>query len=481
MAYAIDLFCGAGGMSEGLLQAGFKVLFASDINAMAMQTYTNRHNQLGYKDGVSVHHHTGDIAELTGNFIMEKIGNLEIFSNAKMGKTSQKPEIDAIFGGPPCQGFSRAGKRNENDPRNQLFKEYIRVIGEIRPKYVVMENVVGFLDTKFNGTPVKDILFDGFTKIGYNVLNPQILNAADFGVAQRRNRVIFMAHRKDVPPPQFPKPTTALPVPACRQARRQAGENAEKITIEQAIGDLQKFDNYENGENFEFLGNSAYQLSAINGENLGNCELAKMGENRENCEKSAYQLAAINGRTPNINGLPISSGGKIYNHEMPKHQPIITERFSLFREGESGSDLKNRLLADGVDLSQKPHLLAHCAKSLKMSTEETLKLFAENINQQMLDILLTKKNMRTKLDKNAVSPTVLTIADDYIIPFANRTLTVRESARLQSFDDSFIFLGKRTTGGLRRRVETPQYTQVGNAVPPLLARAIAAECLRVLG
>lgn len=88
--------------------------------------------------------------------------------------------------------------------------------------------------------------------------------------------------------------------------------------------------------------------------------------------------------------------------------------------------------------------------------------------------------MRVRLDANQPSATVVTIADDYISPFENRTFTVRELARLQSFDDSFEFLGKRTTGGLRRRGEVPQYTQVGNAVPPLLAKAIASEIIKCL-
>ena len=91
---------------------------------------------------------------------MGEITNLKIFKN------TTPPKIDAVFGGPPCQGFSRAGKRNENDPRNQLFKEYIRVVGEICPKYVVMENVVGFLDTKFNGTSATTVLQNGFATIG---------------------------------------------------------------------------------------------------------------------------------------------------------------------------------------------------------------------------------------------------------------------------------------------------------------------------
>ena len=93
---------------------------------------------------------------------------------------------------------------------------------------------------------------------------------------------------------------------------------------------------------------------------------------------------------------------------------------------------------------------------------------------------MTKKNIRQRWDSKQPSATIVTIADDYISPWENRTFTVREMARCQSFDDSFEFLGKRTTGGLRRRVEVPQYTQVGNAVPPLLAKAIADEIKKVL-
>ena len=97
-----------------------------------------------------------------------------------------------------------------------------------------------------------------------------------------------------------------------------------------------------------------------------------------------------------------------------------------------------------------------------------------------IDILLTKKNVRQRWDSKKPSSTVVSIADDYISPWEARTFSVREMARCQSFDDSFEFLGKRTTGGLKRRVEIPQYTQVGNAVPPLLAKAVALEIIKVL-
>ena len=142
--YAIDLFCGAGGMSEGIIQAGFHILFSSDINEDVERTYTNRHAQLGYIDGYNTHFQRTDVRELTGDYIMNCINNLGMFTN---GENELPEDIDAIFGGPPCQGFSRAGRRDPNDPRNMLFKEYLRIINEIQPKYVVMENVEGLNDT----------------------------------------------------------------------------------------------------------------------------------------------------------------------------------------------------------------------------------------------------------------------------------------------------------------------------------------------
>ena len=116
-----------------------------------------------------------------------------------------------------------------------------------------------------------------------------------------------------------------------------------------------------------------------------------------------------------------------------------------------------------------------------MTEEEVIMLYKKGgVTVEQAEILLTKKNIRQRWSGDQPSATVMTIADDYISPWENRTFSVREMARCQSFDDSFEFLGKRTTGGLRRRVEVPQYTQVGNAVPPLLAKAVVSEILKVL-
>ena len=441
MPYAIDLFCGAGGMSEGLIQAGFHILFSSDINEDVQRTYMNRHEQLGLLQGINTYYHRGDVRELTGEFIRNSIQNLDMFAEGGVPN-----DIDAIFGGPPCQGFSRAGRRRSDDPRNLLFKEYLRVIREVNPKYVVMENVVGFLDTKFygfvgvteqvydDGMVAPEILRNEFELIGYHTLEPQVMDAANYGVPQRRNRIIFIAYRDDVIPPQYPQPTFT---------------EETKLTIQDAITDL--------------IRNTRIRNRVFNG------------------VLSQFQQDSINGRTPDMNGNTINSGGAIYNNEVSSHTAIIKERFSLFMEGEDGSQLRNRVATEGINLRGKNSLIMHCSKTLNIEKDEVIQKFRNaDVNEEMLDALLTKKSIRTRLDRSKPSATVMTIPDDYISPFEARTFTVRELARLQSFDDSFVFLGKRTTGGIRRRVEVPQYSQVGNAVPPLLAKAIALEILRAL-
>lgn len=439
MPYAIDLFCGAGGCSEGLIQAGFHILFSSDISEMVEVTYRHRHEQLGLIQGKNTWFERADIRDLTGDDVLEHISNLEIFQDKPI------PEIDLMIGGPSCQGFSRAGKRDKSDPRNMLFGEYVRVINEIKPKYIVLENVEGFSDMQFigykgitgieypDGSVTPFILQSELNEIGYDTLKPRILNAADYGVPQRRNRIIFMGYRKGLKAPQYPKPIITPD---------------DYIPLKDAIGDL-----------------------------ITNSRTRK----KKNPQMSTFQKDSINGRTPDINGNPIPSLGKPTNTELSKISDIVKERFSLFKQGETGTSLRKRVIESGIDISKKPALLKLCSDEFNMTTDDVIKLFkGKHATKQQIDVLLTKKNIRQRFDENQPSATVVTIADDYISPWESRTFSVREMARCQSFDDSFEFLGKRTTGGLKRRIEVPQYTQVGNAVPPLLAKAIADEIMKVL-
>lgn len=433
----IDLFCGAGGMSEGLLQAGFHIVFSSDINKQVARTYQNRHEQLGIKQGVHTHFEQADVRDLHGTFILEKIRNLSCFENKNI------KEIDAIFGGPPCQGFSRAGKRMKNDPRNMLFKEYVRIIDEVHPKYVVMENVEGFMDTKlenFEGhsktiyegdTLVSDLLQKELNLLGYSVLTPQVLDASEYGVPQRRKRVIFIAYRNDQRKPSYPKPITK--------------ETEKKVSVLEAISDLIVDESIKHTYYFP----------------------------------SSYQSDSHLGRTKKEE----EEESEIHNHEFSKHDLHIKERFSLYREGETPKRVYKRLLEEGMEIERYPNLLQYCVTKLNgiYSPKEIIKRCKKgNIDEELLNIILTKKNSRTRLKSDDVAPTMLSNGDDFLSPFENRALSVREMARIQSFDDSFEFLGPRTTGGLRRRIEVPQYTQVGNAVPPLLAKAVASEIKKVL-
>lgn len=434
MAYAIDLFSGAGGMSEGIIQAGFHILFSSDINEDVMKTYINRHEQLGLIQGYNTHFELADIKDLTGDLINESIANLEIF------KGKEVPHIDAIFGGPPCQGFSRAG--NPNDPRNKLFKEYIRVIDEVEPDYVVLKSVAGFCDITlhdfeglqgdiYDNNVVPDILEEELNLIGYDMLKPRSLNAANYGVPQRRNRIIVMAFKKGMKAPKYPRATH---------------DENNFVSLQDAIGDL------------------------IQDENV---------KDKVNPEPSQYQLDSIMGRTPDVNGNPIASN-EITNNDLSRHFDLIKERFSLFEEGENGTNLRNRIKAEGIDLSDKPKLLEHVQDNSALNKNEIISKFKNaDVNDELLDVLLTKKIMKNRLNRNEPSATIVSIPEDNISPFENRTLTVRESARLQSFDDSFEFLGRRTTNG-SRRCNVTQYFQVGDAVPPLLAKAIAKEILKVV-
>jgi DNA (cytosine-5)-methyltransferase 1 len=509
LSFAIDLFCGAGGFSEGILQAGFDIIFSSDRSPMVKETYVNRHEQLGIEQNKDTFFELCDIRDLKAEYIFEKINGL------KYGKIFKKGKIDVIFGGPPCQGFSRLGKRDSKDPRNMLFHEYLRIIRDVNPKYVVMENVTGILDMMMLDFPsvlsdkslyegqqlVPEILKEELTGLGYNVLPIQTLNAANFGVPQQRNRAIFLAYRNDVKPIKYPEITK------------------EAVTVKDALAGI------------------------------------------DNDHESAFAIQSVIGRTPNpTTKLPFKANG-LTNMEYSRHDVAVAQRFALYHQGENKRKAIERLKKEGINLQKEfPELffevlfqvnslenekiiskylkenafdkniritklwlnhtnkvLSHLSyatqqnepidieksfktlsRKLKASVETSQELWSsikENLNthysiekldymlksgdidENIADALFTKKGIRTRLNADSVSPTIVTLPDDYIHPFLNRVLTVREMARLQSFDDSFQFLGKRTTGGQMRAKETPQFTQVGNAVPPLLAKAIAISAM----
>lgn len=165
----IDLFCGAGGMSEGFQQAGFNVVLGIDHIPTFVETFKKNHKNA---EGIS-----GDIRELSVEKLKKIVGD---------------KKIDVIVGGPPCQGFSMAGRRDQKDPRNSLFMEFVRIVNGFKPKYFVMENVKGMLSMKTaKGENVINLIEEEFKKIGYKV-KYEVLIAADYGVPQKRQRLIII-------------------------------------------------------------------------------------------------------------------------------------------------------------------------------------------------------------------------------------------------------------------------------------------------
>lgn len=194
----IDLFAGAGGMSLGFEMAGFKAVSAVELVDIAAETHRVNFPECDV--------HCGDIAE---------------YSPKKYAKSKK---VRVVVGGPPCQGFSVAGKRDPNDPRNKLFREFVRVVDEVRPDYFVMENVPGIL-TMQKGK-VKEAILEAFAEIGYPNVSIAVLEAATFGVPQIRSRAIFIGNRLGLQNP-FPAPLLS---------------QSEYIPIEDAISDLPSWD-----------------------------------------------------------------------------------------------------------------------------------------------------------------------------------------------------------------------------------------------
>lgn len=181
---AIDLFCGAGGMSLGFEQAGFQIRAAFDLEDFNIATHlTNFPATKAIK---------ADARNLTGDFIRSESGLVH-------------RDIDVVFGGPPCQGFSFGGKHQPADTRNLLVYEFSRIIRQLQPKYFVMENVKGLLSKR--SRPILQSFVRRIKLAGYSIVEPLIvLNAAEYGVPQRRERVFILGCRKGLDLPKYPEP-----------------------------------------------------------------------------------------------------------------------------------------------------------------------------------------------------------------------------------------------------------------------------------
>jgi DNA (cytosine-5)-methyltransferase 1 len=272
----------------------------------------------------------------------------------------------------------------------------------------------------------------------YKIEQPFVANASNYGVPQNRERVLFIGCRKDQ------KYISEIPATVSEE---------EKVTIFEALYDLDFIGNNQEAHRYEEIDISTQYSGTAK-------KMAKLLKKRK------------------IDGKPISKGGKSFaewskkgrliDRFKPQTKPFYVKNTEGLENGEKYFDILNN----------------HKTSNQNETVIERLGVILKNGNYKKSQPELERLNLSTnKRNYNVLKPdeqssTIMTIADDYIHYNSPRSLTVREMARLQSFDDSFVFQGKRSTGGNNRKTEVPQYTLVGNAVPPLLARAVASEILK---
>lgn len=387
----IDLFCGAGGFSCGMEMAGFECIGGIELEDVIAQTH-----QLNHKHSKTI---SGDIRNLPPE---------------EYAKIINRDHVDVIIGGPPCPTFSTigdakirsvTGKPTSEDPRNQLFLEYLKYVDYFRPDIFVIENVPTFI-TKYKGkifnTAVEIIENIGKDENGqgegiYEVVKPvQVLNAVYYGVPQTRRRMMLVAHKKTGTQYVYPKQTHFYD-----QSEMERLFLKPCTTVADAIGDLPEItDNWR------------------------------------------------------ISEMPYSKSDNLTDYQM------------LMRKDGNGKTVKNNICRMSNARAKKvfPHM-KQGSKYMDLPPEiRQILPFREDIFHDRLKRLVMNEPSWTVIAHIGMDGYM------YIHPTENRTLSVREAARLQSFPDKFEFIGNQQ--------ET--YVQVGNAVPPLLGKAIGNSIMDYL-
>ena len=400
----IDLFSGCGGLSLGLHQAGWQGILAVERSPMAFETL--RHNLI---DALPSYY-----AQWPTWFPQEACSIQKLTKVYRKQLEGLRGKVMLIAGGPPCQGFSYAGKRQKHDHRNQLYKSYIEVVGLVRPALVLLENVMG-IAREFGGKkkpgrrgrpPVpysKRIRRALEKKFGYTVCDTEVL-ASQFGVPQSRTRFVAIGIDRT----QFPQGCSELDPVKVLAGIREALLNHHGLPVARPVSCREALSDLEHDEDNLAVSPDSKSYKAGKYAEAGN----------------AYQKL--------MRGS-IAKGAVADSHRFVKHRPEIVERFrKILNECPRGKNLPDDFReANGI-----------------------------------------KKACIVPLDPAKPASTLTTIPDDMIHYSQPRVLTVRECARLQSFPDWFAVRNKYTTGGKKRKVECPRYTQIGNAVPPLLGEAL---------
>lgn len=371
----VDLFCGAGGLSEGLRQSGFRPVLGLDFDKHAISSYAANN-----PSSVAL---CSDVADLKAETVFDAAGTRD---------------IDLMAGGPSCQGYSTHGKRIEDDPRNFLFREFVRLVREVQPRFFVMENVKGLL--AYRDGHFRRLIEGSFARAGFRVISG-VLCAADYGVPQLRHRLFFIGSRLDVP--------LSLPLPTHGDPATLLLGVKPYVTVRDAISDLPLMRGEFSKEVWEYATAPQsdfqhYARSMVDSDRLTLHVANGLSE-------QARRIAAFVGQGEGLRSVPV------------EHLP---DRFKRMRTISNG-----QLRRDCTTLY---HRLSLDRPSYTITT------YFRNV---------------------ASGP--------FLHPLEDRSLSIREAARFMSFPDNYEFRG----AGIPR--------QVGNAVPPLLARAVGDHVRRLMG
>lgn len=403
----IDFFSGCGGLSLGLGWAGWKGIFAIEKDPMAFSTFEKN---LISEDAPYCHFKDWPTwLSKAPHTIEDVLGDEELVKQLK----ELSGKVTLVAGGPPCQGFSVAGSRNGNDPRNLLVFKQIEAVKILKPIYVIIENVGGF-EHKFVSKPidgidersVADEAIRQLDILGYNVGKLKI-NAADYGVPQIRERVILFAVSK-----QF----------------------AGTLSAEKLLGDVLKTVGTEQRQEFGLA-----------------------TERFVNIEEAISDLA----------GEEIVPDPEFPDYKTCKYKTPQSDYQRLMRKGMRST------------VPSCHRFNKHSKKLIALYDKAHRTQPVGRLSKEFLYENGCHSNKRFVLDVNKPSSTLTTAPDELIHYKHNRIVTLREMARLQSFPDNFAFCGRYTLNGPARGIDVPRNAQIGNAIPPLVGRALGAALIKI--
>jgi DNA (cytosine-5)-methyltransferase 1 len=510
----IELFAGCGGLSLGLKSTGFDLIMANELSPMAAESYafnflkedihaqaesktpklkktlwlSSRYTQANLKLRLREDPRTypaldkgeTDIAtdgsNLRGSLVVGSIVELNIWlqQNPEVANALKhgfgKGEVDLVSGGPPCQSFSMAGLRKQDCEKNSLPWEFVKFTQLIQPKIVVLENVTGILrpfrDEQGNNYYAWFELAKAFSGIGYIPLCLHV-NAKLAGVPQNRPRFMLIGIRKDF----F---DTLIPT----------FNEAEKVLFTQP---LEFFNRSKHGEEIELNALNYRDVGRLTDFNLIDNSFLKplvvcrdtvtVSEAIDDLRKNGDIAAKYSAELLRIFGKVLPKR-EMKNHDYRSNGELVRRRFRLYQilqqvDNTAHKEVQSVLKGNASKISD---VVWEKLARFDYLIESGEFVFFKN-KEDFLAFLKrhpTKKQTQKALLANQPAPAALSIPDDgcHYHHDELRTLTVREMARIQSFPDNFEFRSKVTTGGQMRTFEVPQYTQVGNAVPPLLGRAL---------